>query len=99
VVPAGFVDRILPLSINPAPTQIARVFLGRMELITRATEKAVGTALASSDQATLQKYGRFLEPILHTMMAKESNHSRARKLGEYLSAINSAQIMLRLNQK
>jgi hypothetical protein len=91
LVPREFVDRILPLSIKPAPAQIARVFVGRLELITPATENAVETAFASRDRATLEKYGRFLEPILQTMMAKDSNRSQAQKLGEYLNAVYSAQ--------
>jgi hypothetical protein len=67
IVPRGFVDKILPLSINPTPAQIIRVFVGRLELVTPATAKAVQTALASADDVTLNKYGRFLEPILETL--------------------------------
>jgi hypothetical protein len=77
IVPEKFVNGILPLSIHPAPAQIARVFVGRLELVTPATEKAVEAAFAARDKATLEKYGRFLEPILQTMMAKESNRSQA----------------------
>jgi hypothetical protein len=91
IVPANFVNRILPLSINPAPAQTARVFVGRLELVTPATEKAVETAFAMRDQVTLEKYGRFLEAILQTMMAKESNRSQAQKLVECLNAVYSAQ--------
>jgi hypothetical protein len=67
IVPRGFVDKILPLTINPAPGQIVRVFVGRLELITPATAKAVKTAVASNDEATLKKYARFLEPILQSV--------------------------------
>src|SRR5260370_41222522 len=45
IVPVNFVNRILPLSINPAPAQTARVFVGRLDLVTPATEKALETAL------------------------------------------------------
>jgi hypothetical protein len=89
IVPAGFVNGILPLSIKPAPAQTARVFVGRLELVTLATEKAVEEAFAAHDRATLEKYGRFLEPILQTMTAKERNQQRATKLGEYLSFVYS----------
>ena len=44
-----------------------RVFVGRLEIVTPATAMAVRTALAHNDQATLDKYGRFLEPILETV--------------------------------
>lgn len=99
LVPADSVNRILPLSIHPAPAQIARVFVGRMELVTPATEKAVEAAFASHDKATLEKYGRFLEPILQTMIAKESNRAQARKLGEYLNVVYDAQILRVRNQR
>lgn len=99
VVPAKFVNEILPLSINPAPAQIARVFVGRMELVTPATEKAVEEAFAARDRETLEKYGRFLEPILQTMIAKDSNPLRAQKLSAYLSAVYGWQITQTQNQK
>jgi hypothetical protein len=91
LVPADFVNRILPLAINPSPAQTVRVFVGRLELVTPATEKAVETALASHDKSTLEKYGRFLEPILQCAMAKDPNRSRAQKLRAYLGAVYSAQ--------
>ncbi len=64
IVPRTFVDKILPLTINPAPAEVVRVFVGRLEIITPETVKAVKDALASHDEATLNKYQRFLEPIL-----------------------------------
>lgn len=70
IVPPGFVDSILPLTITPGPAKTLRVFLGRMELITPATEKAVSTAMAIDDKATLAKYGRFLEPIMQALKEK-----------------------------
>jgi len=99
IVPATFVNGILPLSIHPAPAQIARVFVGRLELVTPATEKAVEAAFASRDKATLEKYGRFLEPIVHTMVAKESNRSQAQRIGAYLAAVQSALITQARTQK
>lgn len=64
IVPRAFVDKILPLTINPAPADVVRVFVGRLEIITPETVDAVRAALASHDEATLNKYRRFLEPIL-----------------------------------
>ncbi|HVH71739.1 MAG TPA: hypothetical protein VNB49_11595 [Candidatus Dormibacteraeota bacterium] len=62
------------------------------------TEKAVETAFAAGDKATLEKYGRFLEPILQTMMSKDSNRSQAQKLANYLSAVQSALITQSLHK-
>ena len=67
VVPGGFVDKVLPLTIDPVPGQIVRVFVGRLEIVTPATAMAVKTALAAKDEATLDKYGRFLQPILRSL--------------------------------
>jgi hypothetical protein len=67
IAPPRFVDSVLPLTVNPAPAQTVRVFVGRLELISPATQKAVAAAMAANDNATLEKYGRFLEPILKTI--------------------------------
>jgi len=67
VVPGGFIDKVLPLTIDPVPGQMVRVFVGRLEIVTPATAAAVKKALAANDEATLDKYGRFLEPILQTL--------------------------------
>jgi len=82
IVPRRFVDTILPRSINPSPGQVVRVFVGRMELITPATERAVETALAARDLPTIEKYGRFLQPIMEQLKAE--NPSRARELEQEL---------------
>ena len=86
IVPAAFVDGVLPLSIHPAPAQTVRVFVGRLEIVTPATEKAVERALATHDNATLKMFGRFLEPILQTMIQKESTPTKVKQLNEALSA-------------
>jgi len=83
------VNEVLPLSIHPVPAQTVRVFVGRLELVTPATEKAVETALAAHGTATLKAYGRFLEPILATMIKKETNPAQARRFQEYLNSVYS----------
>lgn len=86
-VPTGFVNSVLPLSIQPVPAQTIRVFVGRLELVTPATEKAVEAAFATQDSATLKAYGRFLEPILATMIKKEANSEHAGRLQVYLCTV------------
>ena len=76
IVPRRFIDKILPLTIAPAPSQIVRVFVGRLEIVTPATTEAVKTALASSDEVALNKYGRFLEPILQRVRAEHSESTQ-----------------------
>jgi hypothetical protein len=64
IVPARTIDSMLPVQIEPVPSQIARVFVGRIELITPATAAAVEQAIANRDGATLSSYRRFLGPVL-----------------------------------
>lgn len=82
IVPRSFVDDILPLTIDPEPLQTVRVFVGRLEIVTPASAKAVSTAWATQDRSTLDKYGRFREAILqiasreHSESAQEERTSR-----------------------
>jgi hypothetical protein len=62
-VPRATVDSILPLTIAPAPREVARVFVGRVEVLSPWMEKNIQTALAAGDVRTLEKYGRFLQPF------------------------------------
>jgi len=84
-VPREFVETVLPLSVSPAPIQTTRVFVGRLELITPATEAAVERAFAADDIRTLNKYSRFLEPILKTMIANAPSPDRVREYREDLN--------------
>jgi hypothetical protein len=61
IVPRATIDAILPLEIVPRPSEVARAFVGRMELFTRVEEEAITDALRASDFGALKKYGRFLE--------------------------------------
>ncbi len=88
IVPRGFVDSVLPLQVKPAPASTVRVFVGRLELVTPATEQAVESAFASNDQATLAKYNRFLEPILQTMIEKSTDPARQQRLYDYLNSVS-----------
>ena len=86
-MPRDFVDSILPLSIQPAPDQVVRTFVGRIELLTPATEKSIDAAIASNDSATLKKYGRFLFPIFELMVAKQPDSARQQQMWDALSMV------------
>jgi hypothetical protein len=77
VVPASTIDAILPLDIEPLPTHVVRVFVGRMEVVTPATLRIVRDALATGDRATLDLYGRFLRPIVSRLAAPATPAERA----------------------
>lgn len=63
VFPRSAVDAVLPLQIEPKPTDLKRVFVGRMEIVTPEIESEVAEAMRTGNQTVLRKYGRFLEPI------------------------------------
>lgn len=66
IVPDAVVDRILPLTIKPAPVAVKRVFVGRVEIL---TEEFISTVQRSIDQALhgnpkpLLAHGRFARPF------------------------------------
>src|SRR5580704_14103307 len=94
IVPRQFVDSVLPLSISPVPAKTVRVFVGRLELVTPATQRAVEQAFATHDHATLSRYNRFLVPILESMIASEKNSARKAQFSEYLNNAYNPQISL-----
>jgi hypothetical protein len=68
IVPQAAVDAILPLRIAPRPSQIVRVFVGRLDLMSGKMERDIRQALSTSDRAALAKYGRFLRPMLDRVL-------------------------------
>lgn len=71
IVPSSAINAILPLRVEPAASQIARVFVGRIELVTPETKRSVKEALAKGDWSTIDRYGRFLGPILERVSSEE----------------------------
>ena len=62
IMPKSWVDRTLPLEISPAPDQIERVMVGRVEVITPEVSWQLtrGLALAADDDPEIQSKGREL---------------------------------------
>lgn len=97
VLPRQSVDTILPITIDPRPAELARVLVGRAELITPEMERDVAEHLAKLDDPSegaraaarreIDKYGRFANTILgqvarHT--TDELTRSRAQRLSAEL---------------
>jgi hypothetical protein len=72
IVPRRDVEEILPLKVNPKPAHSTRVFVGRMEIITAATEETVAAAIRDKNQTTLQAYARFLGPVTKRLLARST---------------------------
>lgn len=89
VMPAPAVTAMLPLAVSP-PAKTVRVFVGRMELVTPVTATAVEQAFAMHDRPTLDRYKRFLEPILTALIAgAQADPPRLRALRGYLNSVYS----------
>ena len=65
--PRASVDAVLPLTVTPAPEAISRVFVGRVEVLSPATQQAIQSALAEGNLTVLEKYGRFLQAFVTEM--------------------------------
>jgi hypothetical protein len=91
LMPRAQVDAVLPLRVDPEPEATVRVMVGRLELVTPGRLQALRTRLAELDEPALgagleetrQSLGRFAEPMLHELLARESDTTvaeRARRL-------------------
>src|SRR5712691_8540332 len=77
IVPRPAIETILPLEIDPMPAAVARVFVGRMELVTPARKQEVKDALLSNHLVTLGSYGRFLQAIGRRIVTESVPGERA----------------------
>jgi hypothetical protein len=67
VAPLAMVDAGLPMTIEPAPASVDRVFVGRIEVLTPAAQKEIAVSAARRDGTALAKYGRFLQAFWQEM--------------------------------
>ncbi len=81
IVPSPAVDAILPLQVEPAPSQTVRVFVGRIELVTPETKRSVESAIAKGDWSAVDRYNRFLDPILKRIYS--GNPSKASEIAGF----------------
>jgi hypothetical protein len=97
IVPAATVDELLPLEVTPRPMDVARAFVGRMEVITPVSQEDVRAAIQKNDRLMLEAYGRFLEPIVdHFLSARLTAYEKARETAlrksvrdSYLAAVTA----------
>ncbi len=83
LLPDAWTDRVLPLTLEPKPAQVARVMVGRAELITPKMETEVqkeivrystGDELSkvqAVDAVRALRLGRFLEPAIRRATARD----------------------------
>jgi len=85
ILPRAWTDEILPLALNPRPTGLNRVMVGRAEIITPGvvknlvqilTKAAAGDADAAPQaRKQLKALGRFALPALQLVTAQDSEQS------------------------
>ena len=80
LVPRAFTDSVLPLTLQPAPAQLARVFVGRAELIPAELERRAESLAErfhkSGDKSAAQELGklvvpRFADSLLNRLQSRE----------------------------
>jgi hypothetical protein len=74
IMPRAEVDSVLPLTIAPEPSKTARVFVGRVEVLSQATREMIAAAISSHDTPALAKFGRFLIPFVNQMGLRLPNN-------------------------
>lgn len=87
IVPRATVDSVLPLTITPAPREIERVFVGRVEVLSPGTKRLITHAVRSGDNETLTALGRFLEPFVAQIERTDKEFVLSPAVQGYLRAI------------
>jgi hypothetical protein len=76
MAPKSLIDAVLPLQIKPNPTEVARVFVGRVELVTPKTMQDVKDTMVANDFSGFASYERFMGPITARIRAEVSPTER-----------------------
>jgi len=79
VVPRAWTDKLLPLTVEPAPTAIVRTLVGRVELLAQSEERALlarvtdATTRSLSASEVITALGRLAEPKLRRALELASD--------------------------
>lgn len=97
LMPSNEVERVLPLEIQPAPSQTVRTLIAWVELSTPEAEKRVMDLvekLGSNDakvrnaaEAELRSFDRFAESILQRVSSKTTDPNVKQRIDQILSAL------------
>jgi hypothetical protein len=92
ILPKPSVDTILPLEINPSPSAMERVFVGRLELVTPAMLERVRQALVNEDVDTLAKHGRFVRPIINRLIGTATPKPERSRIDRLLQSAHNVNL-------
>jgi hypothetical protein len=98
LIPTAAVDRRLPLSVSPVPMDVARVFVGRLELITPEMKDDVERAILQNDLDALNAYGRFLDAIVLQIADRPSLAADPTRVTKALRAVSISHLPPRVCQ-
>jgi hypothetical protein len=97
ILPRRVTDAILPITIKPQPSELARVFVGRAEVITPEMEKEIRAAAQlfgeNSPEAraaaikNVRRYGRFADPVLREAMKSAKDNASRVAIDELMAAM------------
>jgi len=91
VLPPSMVDAVLPLRIRPAPAELRRVFVGRLEVLTPervqwAEERLTAVGAGAPGEEALHTLGRFAEPLLLRIREAGADPNLRQRSAELLAA-------------
>jgi hypothetical protein len=97
ILPRRATDLILPITIKPQPSELARVFVGRAEIITPEMEREIRAAAQvyseKSPEAraaalnSVRRYGRFADPVLREMRSSAWDNASRAAIDELMAAM------------
>ncbi len=96
VLPRRLVDDLIPIRIKPAPDQLERVMVGRVEVLTPAQEgellrqvanlKSPDKKVRDMAQTTLDLIGRIKEPTLRRLLALSTTREQREQIESLIRA-------------
>jgi hypothetical protein len=99
-VPRGAVDKILPLSVDPAPDELIRVLVGRTEVIPPAVAAEVEAAVRdryaedeakrTAAEARLARLGRFVEPHVRNVEISTKDDETRKHARRFLAELGAS---------
>ncbi len=96
LLPRAEIDALLPLSINPAPTEYVRTIVGRIEVISPQMEASITRELTQPGRDVLarcrvlhERHGRFAEPAVRRIADSAANPNERTAAIDVLAKISS----------
>ena len=96
ILPRKETDSILPLTIEPQPSEVNRVLVGRIEIITPELENEIVYSVSDTSRdlnevagEITRKHGRFAEPVLKDVLEKTNDPGLRTRIQQIISYAGS----------